>query len=58
MLIDDAFSFAFVKSCDNCIRSNVAAEIPNAFSKRIAMRGVRRVLPFNTRLRVGLATCK
>ena len=54
MLIDDAFSFAFVRSCDNCIRRNVAAESPNAFSKRNARRGEKRALPFNTRLSADL----
>ena len=56
MPIDDALNFAFARSCDNCIRSNVAAEIPNAFSKRVAMRGVRRAVPFNILLRTELVT--
>lgn len=58
MLIDDAFNFAFVRSCDNCIRRNDAANIPNAFSKRIAMRGVRRAFPSSIRVKADLVTCR
>lgn len=40
MLTNDAFSFATIRSSDNCIRSIVTAAIPTAFSMRMVM--VRR----------------